>query len=936
MVDETERLVLQMSADLSRLNKSVAAGQRQFDSKLLAMERRAQQADKNLSRIMSNAGRNMVGGLQSSLSSLAPTLAAAFSAQQVIKYADSYTGLQNRLKATGLEGERLKATETALYEIANRNGVAVAATSQLYQRASMARENLGASEEQLLKIVSGTSAALKLQGTSATEAGGALLQLGQLLGGNKVQAQEYNSLIDQLPTVLEAVAKGSDRWGGSVNKLTADVKAGNVTVKEWAAAMLKGFADIEIRAGGAALTVGAALQTLDNELGKFVGQADSGLSASARLAAGIVALSENLDGIAKTALAASLVIGTVLASRAIGGAAVGFTGLSARVALTNAQLLAFELQSGLAAGALGRMSVAGFAASGAMTRLNVAMSFFGGPIGLAITGLAAGIAILALNAGKAEREAASLADSIEEQAKAAGLAAEEVSALGGEMTATQSWAAALTGETDKLSSANYRLAASAKAAAIEQAKLRVGRAQTDLQAARKAFGERRLTERLRGGEGPINSDRARNAAENRTVQSPEFANLIAATRLTSGTVRQLADTMTGTLASRVEGARSPGVGGGGSATGGGKSGGGSATGGGRSGPTPEDLAAQREMLRLQAEVELLKAQGRDADATAIQRQIDLLNLTKQYQDAGFENAAAQAKTQIDAIAKAEDAAAAFASLQERASEGAEAFSTATEKEAEEARRRNDILLDRLGYEADLARLSGDPARIERAERELFIADRINFLLDQRKVLITEAQARAQAEGEYSERDATDRQGRMRDEFRQSFSEGIRAAIDGDLGGFFESMADRFTNRMLDNLADDLFDLLSEASKGFGGQGGTGGFASIIGGLFGKRASGGPVRAGQGYIVGERRPEVFVPNVNGTVIPSVNAAMNRASQGRGSSVVEFRQTINLEGANGDETIRQIAYDAAAQGFSAAVARSRADMSNMQRQQRQRFR
>ena len=36
-----------------------------------------------------------------------------------------------------------------------------------------------------------------------------------------------------------------------------------------------------------------------------------------------------------------------------------------------------------------------------------------------------------------------------------------------------------------------------------------------------------------------------------------------------------------------------------------------------------------------------------------------------------------------------------------------------------------------------------------------------------------------------------------------------------------------------------------------------------------RASGGPVMAGQSYIVGENRPELFVPNQNGTIIPQVS-------------------------------------------------------------------
>lgn len=38
---------------------------------------------------------------------------------------------------------------------------------------------------------------------------------------------------------------------------------------------------------------------------------------------------------------------------------------------------------------------------------------------------------------------------------------------------------------------------------------------------------------------------------------------------------------------------------------------------------------------------------------------------------------------------------------------------------------------------------------------------------------------------------------------------------------------------------------------------------------GARASGGPVTKGQPYIVGERRPEIFVPDSNGTILPDTN-------------------------------------------------------------------
>jgi len=42
---------------------------------------------------------------------------------------------------------------------------------------------------------------------------------------------------------------------------------------------------------------------------------------------------------------------------------------------------------------------------------------------------------------------------------------------------------------------------------------------------------------------------------------------------------------------------------------------------------------------------------------------------------------------------------------------------------------------------------------------------------------------------------------------------------------------------------------------------------VLGGLFGKRAGGGPVNSGAPYLVGERGPELFVPSMAGQVVPS---------------------------------------------------------------------
>ena len=108
-----------------------------------------------------------------------------------------------------------------------------------------------------------------------------------------------------------------------------------------------------------------------------------------------------------------------------------------------------------------------------------------------------------------------------------------------------------------------------------------------------------------------------------------------------------------------------------------------------------------------------------------------------------------------------------------------------------------------------------------------------------------------------------------EEIESSIKNNLRDAVTGaqSFGDAMNNVLNKIKNKLLDKAFDKLFEGFE---KGFTGEkqekGGLGGFlGGIIGGLF--RANGGPVKAGQPYIVGERQPELFVPNRSGTIIPS---------------------------------------------------------------------
>lgn len=98
------------------------------------------------------------------------------------------------------------------------------------------------------------------------------------------------------------------------------------------------------------------------------------------------------------------------------------------------------------------------------------------------------------------------------------------------------------------------------------------------------------------------------------------------------------------------------------------------------------------------------------------------------------------------------------------------------------------------------------------------------------------------------------------------------------------------------VTEPLGNAITGALGGLGGSS-SGGIGGFISGLF--RAEGGPVSAGQPYIVGERGPEMIIPRGNGTVIP--NNAL-------GGKTISFNLVQNFAPGTTRATTTQAAADA----------------------------
>lgn len=882
MADEVERLLVrveanatQFDATMRKLNKSLHAGQAENRKALDTIQQDVETVSERMFAPIGDSFREEIA-------SLSGVLAGLFTTQQIAQYADQYTSLQNSLKAAGLEGENLKRVEDALYETANRNGLQVQATAELYQRASLSRQRLGASEEQLLALVSGTAAALKVQGTSAEAASGPLLQLGQVLGGAKVQSEEYNSLIDGLPVLLQAAAKGSDRFGGDVAKLTEQVKAGKVTSQEFFQALLKGFPEIQKQAEGAATTIGSALQTLDNEFGRYIGRADESLSASQKVAQGIQGLAENLDTIIPVVITLASLIG--------GAYAISLTTAAVKTALATASNIAYQA-------ALIRLQARQTGATGAQIALNAAMA--ANPIGLVVTvvaALAAGLYILATRYNTtaiAARELDKVVGDADEAIEAYRKAKDR------EREATDKNRVALERETAAQRANSLEKIRALKVTAQQQ----IGEAVAARRQADQAIQRAGQTRRDVGTNAGSNAGAALVGGARSSAQGA--ISLAGRAREEANTAIQAYERLKGVM-EEIDNPAAISAGGGGAVTD-------TSKGGGKSSDAAR-VTDLRDRLSLEEDLARVRATGDEAAIKREEERQRIIEATERYREAGYADAEQRALNLVGAENQALDVTEQRERTQARIREGIERETELKQAAASWTERQHTA-------ELDIARLRGDEGAIKRLEREAELRKRIAEYVERFGVAgvglavaeqLKVDQAGADGDMNYAAENAA-----------RTFVDVIAADDPWSAAGFafkraaFDNLESLFSNIFKSFMSNDKgAGLLSSISSGLG---------SLFGGF---RASGGPVSSSKAYVVGERGPELFRPNTGGSIL--TNGQMRGLQTGGvRASGGALSVHVDVSGANGDAAVAAIAQAAARRGTEEAIAQSRMDSASDRR-------
>jgi len=226
----------------------------------------------------------------------ASALFAAISVQQIAQAADTFTRFANQIRIATTSAAEAAAVQKELYQVSQATGTAIEDTTKLYSRLRIAADQLGSSQAETIRITEIVAKSLAAAGTSSTEASGALLQLAQALNSPKVQAEEFNSLIDGMPNLLKEVEKQLGLTAGSLKKFVTD---GNLTNQLFKDAILGSADAINEQFGAAQDTIATSFTRLNNAFILLVGNFEKSTGFFNSIASVISTLAENMDELAR-------------------------------------------------------------------------------------------------------------------------------------------------------------------------------------------------------------------------------------------------------------------------------------------------------------------------------------------------------------------------------------------------------------------------------------------------------------------------------------------------------------------------------------------------------------------------------------------------------------------------------------------------------------
>lgn len=318
------------------------------------------------------------------------TLAAAFSVRALAQYADAWSDMQSRVGAAVKDMEAAPALMQRMVQIANASYSPLNQTVETYAQNVTVLQELGYTADQAADYTESLNHMLVITATKGERAASVQGALSKAMALGKLQADGLETVLANGGRVAEALAK---QLGTTVNGLRGMASEGKITSQVISETLVGSLEEVREQAGKMPATIADGFTRIQTGIQAFVGQLDQAMQASGSFANILVSIGDGIAAIAMVDFGTvlnSITDGVVLLGQALLVlAATRIPALIASLAATNFGLGLMTLQFTAGAAASRLMTVAMTAQAAAARGLGAALSFVGGPIGLAVAAMAA-------------------------------------------------------------------------------------------------------------------------------------------------------------------------------------------------------------------------------------------------------------------------------------------------------------------------------------------------------------------------------------------------------------------------------------------------------------------------------------------------------------------------------------------------------------------
>ena len=376
---------LRLKADNDGLVRGVKKSRDEIEKFGNETEQAGRQASRASSQI--DSVERSISSIKTTTLGLGASLAGAFALRDISNYADQATLIENKLRDVSESTEALEVAQKALLQVANETRTEFASSVDLYATLQRNARSLVETDQELVDIVKTVNQSFALSGTEAAAANAAIVQLNQGLASGTLRGDEFNSVAEQAPEILNAVAKYLKVTKGELREMAAE---GQITARVVVESLASAADEIDTRFSKATATIEQSLTVAKNNLTAFIGEQDEALGVSESLTAAITTLGNNIETVADILVAASIVVGGRYAG-ALTSAAIAKGVLIRQALIATPAVTGLSASLGVQASRATASTIATNALALSMRSLNSALLLLGGPAGIAI---AAGAALL--------------------------------------------------------------------------------------------------------------------------------------------------------------------------------------------------------------------------------------------------------------------------------------------------------------------------------------------------------------------------------------------------------------------------------------------------------------------------------------------------------------------------------------------------------------